>query len=105
MNYTDKKNPFNTDLLILLEFNVLMPEKDNVPGVGHNQLTKLLSDHFKADVAKASIRAAIFKIYGNTIEVGYNRKRGYHIKKIRRKKVAFKLLKNQLYRLFKIKIW
>ena len=79
--YTDVTNPFNTDGLIKLEFNVVMPKLDSsFPKIGHNQLTKLLSNHFKADAAKASIRSAIKRLYGNTIEIEYNK--GYKIKEI-----------------------
>ena len=79
--YTEVANPFNTDGLIKLEFNVVMPRLDaSFPKLGHNQLTKLLSNHFKADAAKASIRSAIKRLYGNTIEIEYDK--GYKIKEI-----------------------
>ena len=79
--YTEVANPFNTDGLIKLEFNVVMPRLDaSFPKLGHNQLTKLLSNHFKADAAKASIRSAIKRLYGNRIEIEYDK--GYKIKEI-----------------------
>ena len=81
--YTEVANPFNTDGLIKLEFNVVMPKLDSsFPKIGHNQLTKLLSNHFKADAAKASIRSAIKRLYGNTIEIEYDANKGYKIKEI-----------------------
>ena len=82
-SYTNIANPFNTDGLIKLEFNVIKPNLDSsFPKIGHNQLTKLLSDHFKADAAKASIRSAIKRLYGNTIEIEYDSEKGYQIKEI-----------------------
>lgn len=79
--HTDVANAFNTDGLIKLEFNVIMPKLDaSFPKIGHNQLTKLLSNYFKADAAKASIRSAIKRLYGNTIEIEYDK--GYYIKEI-----------------------